>query len=95
MNVQHRESADRFVVRLDDKLAYLSYERPKDGVLDYAHVFVPEEHRGAGIAAELTKTALEYAKEKGIKVIPSCPYVVTYLKRHPEYDDIIVDAYEV
>ncbi len=91
MTVKHRESADRFVVRLGDEIAYLSYERKGENVLDYAHVFVPDDHRGKGIAAELTKEALEYARREGINVIPSCPYVVTYLKRHPEYEDVVVE----
>ncbi len=91
IDVAHRERANRFVVRLGSKLAYLSYDRVRDGVLDYAHVYVPEDHRGQGIAAELARTAFEYARSEGIAVIPSCPYLTTYLKRHPEYEELAIE----
>lgn len=88
--VHHRESANRFTARLDDRIAYLAYDRVNETTLDYAHVYVPPEHRNRGIAAVLTQTALEYARTAGLKVVPSCPYVTAYVRAHPEYEEITV-----
>ncbi|NLC09525.1 MAG: N-acetyltransferase, partial [Gammaproteobacteria bacterium] len=52
-----------------------------DNKLDYYHTFVPNELRGRGIAAILTKAAIEYAQERGLEVLPSCSYVEVFLQR--------------
>jgi predicted GNAT family acetyltransferase len=41
------------------------------------------------VAARLTGGALELARSQGVKVIPRCPYVVTFIERHPEYQDLL------
>jgi len=81
LEVRHESSAKRFAVRLGNQIAYLSYEKRSDKTIDYAHVYVPPEFRNRRIAEKLTKTALDYAKQKGLTVIPGCSYVATYLKR--------------
>jgi predicted GNAT family acetyltransferase len=87
--VRHEPKAHRFVVRLNNQIAYLSYEKTEDDALDYAHVYVPPDYRNRGIASQLTERALEYARKEGITVIPSCSFVEYYLTRHPEYEDIV------
>jgi hypothetical protein len=91
LTVRHESPAQRFAVRLDDQIAYLSYEDTGEGVLDFAHVYVPPEYRSQGIAAEITRAALQYARENGYSIIPTCPYVSDYLRRHREYEDIVTD----
>jgi hypothetical protein len=91
LQVRHEKSAQRFATRLDRKIAYLSYERIDEKTLDYAHVFVPTEFRGGGVASTITKVALDYARESGFSVVPSCPFVSAYLRRHPEYQDVAAD----
>jgi len=87
--VIHNESNHRFEVHLSDgELAQLAYLR-KDGSLDLAHTEVPRQWEGRGIAAELTRTALEYAREFRLSVIPSCAYVQAYLRRHSEYQTLV------
>jgi predicted GNAT family acetyltransferase len=58
-----------------------------------AHVFgteVPEALRGKGMASALTESALEWAREHQVKVDVICPYVAGYLKKHPEYSDLLL-----
>ena len=47
---------------------------------------------GQGIAEELAKFALNYARESNLKVIPSCRFVNAYIKRHQEYQDLVWEA---
>jgi len=53
------------------------------------HVGVHPEQRGQGIAGKLTQVALEYAKEKNLRVIPMCSYVATYIHKHPQYAELM------
>lgn len=55
-----------------------------EGVLDITSTFVPETGRGKGLAAQLCDEAFVLAKQKGVKVRPTCPYVKTFLKSRPE-----------
>lgn len=57
------------------------------------HTFVPEILEGRGIASSLAHHALEWAREHKKPVVVYCPYVATYLKRHPEYNEVIDKNY--
>lgn len=82
------ESENRFETNIDGHRAVVEY-RDRGDHWTIVHTFVPPHLEGRGIAAALTKTLLDYAREKGIKVRPICPYAVSYIKRHPEYEDIV------
>jgi predicted GNAT family acetyltransferase len=86
--IRHEPQARRFAAEVAGKTAYLSYRELDGRILDLDHTFVPREHRGGGLASQLTARALEYARERGYRVVPSCPFVASYLDRHPEYRDL-------
>lgn len=52
-------------------------------------VNVPKKVGGRGIAGELVKYALEYAKYLGLKVLPICSYAKAYIDRHAEYNELL------
>ena len=79
----------RFEVLLDDNLAFLEY-RIHDGTIALMHTEVPEILGGKGIAGALAAYAFNYAKENNLPVIVYCPFVLTYLKRHPEYQSQVI-----
>jgi uncharacterized protein len=86
--IRHNEAGHRFEAGEAPNLARLDYRMSGHSV-DMLHVEVPEEYQGQGLAGLLTLTALNWAREKGLKVIPSCPYVKVYLKKHPEFADLV------
>ena len=59
------------------------------GVMTITHTGVPDAVGGRGIAAELTKFALDTARKDGLKIVPVCSYTAAYVRRHPEYADIL------
>ena len=89
--VTHDSSGRRFVAVLDAASgaeAVLDYRVVDEGTLEYHHTFVPHAFRGRGVAAALAKAALDHARERGMRVIPSCWYVRRYVDRYPEYRSI-------
>jgi len=53
---------------------------------------VPPIHQHQGVAGRLAKAALDFARDRGLTIIPRCPYVIAYLKEHPEFDSLIEDG---
>ncbi|HET6587508.1 MAG TPA: GNAT family N-acetyltransferase, partial [Oleiagrimonas sp.] len=64
--------------------------RLRDGVMTITHTGVPEVIGGRGIAASLTRFALETARREGWKVVPACSYAAVFIRRHPEFCDLVV-----
>ena len=87
--IRHEPQARRFVAEIDGQTAYITY-RERDGVLDFDHTYVPKALRGGGIASRLTARALDYARERGARVVPTCPFVAAYIERPPEHRELLV-----
>lgn len=78
-----------FEIQLDDETAVLQY-RFHDGKIWLMHTEVPKKLEGRGLASALAHYGLEWAKENNMKAKVLCPFVAIYLKRHPEYNDYVV-----
>ena len=84
--VEHDKQHKRFVVALDDDTAVLQYvlRDTTDGeqqVIDFTHTFVPPSFRGKGIAEQLVRTGLIWAKKQGYQIVASCWYVDKFLRK--------------
>ncbi|WP_133131342.1 GNAT family N-acetyltransferase [Legionella yabuuchiae] len=90
LDIKHDKKSQRFVVEIEKKESELKYKKINDETLDFFTTFVPDEHREQGIASEITEFALRYAKNNNYKVIPSCPFVKSYIDDHPEYQELVV-----
>ena len=88
VTITHEPDRKGFFASIDGHKAELTYRVEPDGTLAYNHTYVPEELRGKGIAGKITRYALEWARENGKKVRPVCPYIVSFVKKNPEFDDI-------
>lgn len=89
LNIIHDEEDLRFYAVIEGDEAELTYTYPESGVMDFDHTFVPEGSRGKGHADKLVQSGLDYARSQNYQVIPSCPVVATYIKRHAEYNDLV------
>jgi uncharacterized protein len=87
--VEHRPAERRFVAHIDGTLAVLEYSPIDEHTLDYYRTYTPPSLRGHGIASEMTARALDYALEQGLRVVPSCPFVATFIGRHPQYRTLL------
>lgn len=80
-------AAGHFYIDTDAGVAVLTYVVRGDTV-ELTHTRVPAQLEGQGYGAALAKAALESARAKGLKVIPTCPFVRSYMRRHKEYADL-------
>ena len=80
----------RYEVLVDGELGgFLSYAL-EDDAIDLRHTVVLPTHRGQGLAGMLTERAFDDARAQGRKVIPTCPFVLSWTKDHPEVADLLV-----
>ena len=78
----------RFVVRMGDAEAHLVYERHA-GVLEVLSTLTPPTLRGQGIAARLTAAAIDFARQEGLRVRPTCSYTRAYVAEHAELQRLV------
>ncbi|MGH8146826.1 MAG: GNAT family N-acetyltransferase [Rhodanobacteraceae bacterium] len=88
MDVVHDANARRFHAEVGGQRGVLDYAL-RDGVMIITHTGVPSAIGGRGVAAKLTRVALETARREHWKVVPACAYAATFIRRHPEFDDLL------
>ncbi len=86
--VQHDSESKKFFIKNKGQEAHMTYHYQDNETLVYAHTFVPPELRGSGLAGKVVRTALEWARSQGLKVVPTCSYVQKFVRRHPEFQDV-------
>jgi predicted GNAT family acetyltransferase len=89
VEVRHERDASRFAATVDGNECELDY-RLDGKVLTITHTGVPDAVGGRGIAAAMTRAALDFARDEGLKVYPACSYAAVFFRRHAEYADLLV-----
>lgn len=90
MTVQHDADNQEFTATENGHPAELAYSLPTPGTIDFTHTYVDEALRGRGLADELARAALAYAREQGLKVKTSCTFMRAFVERHhAEYADLV------
>jgi uncharacterized protein len=85
--VEHDAAAHQFQARLNGMQAVLGYRRAP-GRIVFVHTEVPAALRHRGIADALAHAGLEYARTEHLAVTAICPFVASYIGRHPEYQSL-------
>lgn len=90
MTIHHDPANQEFTTGSPEEPAELAYSLPDKSTIDFTHTFVPEFQRGQGLAEELARTGLAYARQQHLKVRTSCKFMAAFVQRHREdYQDIL------
>jgi predicted GNAT family acetyltransferase len=89
--VRDNGAARRYEMNLAGKSAFITYCR-SPGVVTLLHAEVPPELSGQGIGSQLVRGVLELVRAEGGKVVPHCSFVASYMKSHPEFQDLLFAA---
>jgi predicted GNAT family acetyltransferase len=88
--VRDNSDALRYELLLDRRVVgELLYRLRPNGRISLVHTEVLPSYEGRGLAGRLVAGALDDARARGLQVVPICPYVQAYVRRHPEYEDIL------
>jgi predicted GNAT family acetyltransferase len=88
LEVVHEKRAPRFQVEVGKWMAVLEYEL-EGNTMVFTHTGVPRPLEAQGIASKMAHAALEYARQESYKVVPACVFMKVYIRRHPEYKDLL------
>jgi predicted GNAT family acetyltransferase len=86
--VTHNSAEQRFEMNVRGELAVISY-RLSPGLISIDHTGVPVPIEGHGVAAKLTRAALDFARSENLRVVPACSYVAAFVRKHSEYQDLV------
>lgn len=93
LDVTHDAQAHKFYTVVDGHEAKIEYAEAGGGAgrtLDLRHTLVDPALRGKGIGEALVRRTLEMARQEGARVIPTCPFIKSYLAAHPEAGEGVV-----
>jgi predicted GNAT family acetyltransferase len=90
-SVRDNVARHRFELEIDDQVAKASYKL-QGNVITFTHTEVPESMEGQGVGSRLARGALEAVRAAGLKVIANCPFIAGWMKRHPEFNDLLVGS---
>ncbi len=82
----------RYEVRVGDEVAGFAQYRARPGLIAFTHTEVDDRFEGQGLASRLISFALDDARERGLAVLPFCPFVNGYIERHREYVELVPAA---
>ena len=85
IDFRKNEDTSRYEAVVDDQVAgFVTYEVKGDEV-DLTHTVVEDAYAGQGVGSTLAKGALDDVREQGKGVIPTCPFIKSYIEKHPVY----------
>jgi hypothetical protein len=81
----------RYEIVFGSHLAGLAAYTSSEGNIVFTHTEIDPSFEGKGLGGRLAKAALDDARHQGKTVTPLCHFIAGYIRRHPEYEDLVVD----
>ncbi|MDR0988955.1 MAG: N-acetyltransferase [Prevotellaceae bacterium] len=86
----------QYEFRIGERLALISYLKPSAGKdIFLTHTEVPISLGGKGIGSQLVEQTLKDIEQKGLEVVPLCPFVASYIHKHPQWKRLVKHGYHV
>ncbi|AKD56300.1 GNAT family N-acetyltransferase [Spirosoma radiotolerans] len=94
-SIKNNTHHHRFELETDGKLSIVEYQQVDDETLALTHTEVDPSLEGHGVGSKLVEGVLQYIEQHDQKIVPLCPFVSVFLKRHPDWNRLVSTAYSV
>lgn len=88
-DVRNNTHRHRFEQETDSKLSIVVYENVNEKTLALTHTEVDPSLEGHGVGSKLVEGVLKYVEERNLTIVPLCPFVSAYIKRHPDWNRVV------
>ncbi|MBY8855503.1 N-acetyltransferase [Nocardia sp. CA2R105] len=89
-SVVRNDAQLRYEIWYQDRLAGFAEYRERENDTVFIHTEVDTEYAGKGLGGILAEAAIEDVVERGRTIVPRCPFIKSWLDKHPQYDDHVV-----
>src|SRR6266536_4167405 len=80
----------RYEIYVDDTLAGFAQYHRQSGVVTFTHTEIDPDYEGQGLGSVLARSALDELRGSDEQVVPLCPFIAGYIRRHRQYVDLVV-----
>lgn len=87
--VVDRPERDRFEILADGEVAGFAAYRLAEGEMRLTHTEIDDAFEGKGLGSVLARHALDAARDRGLAVLPDCPFIKNWIARHADYTDLV------
>ena len=93
LQIDDNPEKHRYEALVDGELVGFIQYRLQDRRMTMVHTEVEPAYEGQGVGSELAKVALEDVRERGLELVPRCPFIARYVQRHPDlYLDLVPES---
>jgi uncharacterized protein len=85
IEIADNPAESRWELLVDGELAVYAAYHDRGSRRTFTHTETQDGYAGKGLASQLVKAALDDATARRLEINPVCPFVRSYLDRHPEY----------
>lgn len=91
VQIRNRPEQEYYEISVDGQRAGIAaYELENDGVIALTHTEIDDAYEGQGLGSRLARYALDDARSQSLQVRPVCPFIKSWIKRHEDYEDLVV-----
>lgn len=94
LNVTDNPDKKRYEVSVEGSTAFVEYIKAKDKIY-LTHTEVPTALEGKGIGSSLVLKVFEDIERQDLTLVPLCPFVAMYLKKHPEWKKLVMKGINI
>jgi predicted GNAT family acetyltransferase len=81
----------RYEAWLGERLAGFAEYRLAGQRIIFFHTEIDPAFEGRGVGSRLAADALDDVRRRGLRLTPKCPFIAAFVKRHPDYADLVDD----
>lgn len=89
IEVIHHPDVNRYLILEDGVQVGLAAYRRTEDAIDIVHTEIDPAHGGKGLGGKLVQGMLDQIRAEAGTIIPSCPFVASWVDKHPDYEDLL------
>jgi len=88
-SVTRNDESHEYEIRVGGELAGIAGYRDRPGQILFTHTEIDPAFGGQGLGGILARAALDDSASRGLTIVPYCPFIQAYLRKHPDFSGVV------